>query len=197
MFRYSILLLAISGGLPGAASAEPEPAIRVVSALPDVEPLTLDSLMGDWGLYGRNQQRSAGAQRSCAAWDHEVLWLDFDGGRVPLFGEFKLIPAHDGALWYLTAHNQQKVSEIENPDGDRATIIAGDQRLVLLRSDLHSSRDGMAKRRVEPDEANRLARGGYPIEFFEFRMWDAARHPGSVMPESAGRALKCIPGQTL
>jgi hypothetical protein len=197
MFRCSILLLAAIGGPGAVAGAEPDPSIKVESALPGVEALTLDTLLGDWGLYDRNQKRAAGAARSCAEWDHEVLWLDFDGGRVPLYGAFKVIRAHDGALWYLTAHSQHQLSEIGNPSGDRVEFGAGDQRLVLLRSDLHTYRAGMAKRRHEPDSAALEARGGYPIEFFEFRMWDAARQPGGAMPDGAGRALKCIPGQTL
>ncbi|HAY05788.1 MAG TPA: hypothetical protein PKV67_16750 [Hyphomonas sp.] len=201
MFRRSILLLAMSGGLPGAVCAEPDPAgvpaMKVESALPDVEPLTLDSLLGDWGVYDRGQKRWVGTHRSCAEWDHEVRWLDFDGGRVPLHGDFKFIWSHDGALWYLTQRSQQKVGDIANPDGDMIIFGAGDQTMVLLRSDLHNFRDGMAKRRHVADTAAKEARGGYPIEFFEFRMWDSALSPGGNMPESAHRVLKCIPGPAL
>lgn len=201
MFRHSILLLAMFGGLLGAACAEPEPArvpeLKVQSALPDVEPLTLDSLVGDWGVYDRGQKRRTGTPRSCAEWDHEVRWLDFDGGRVPLHGEFKFIWAHDGTLWYLTERSSLKVGDITNPNGDQIFFGIGDQNIVLLRSDMHNFRDGIAKRRHVADDAGKYARGGYPIEFFEFRMWDSAHSPGDNMPDTAHRVLKCIPGPAL
>lgn len=190
--RSALIALSLTG-LCGGALGEP-----VTSALPDVEALTLETLLGDWGFYERNQTRTASGPRSCAEWDRDVLWTEFEGAKVPLYGEVKFIRAQDGALWRLTASGQSRITQFENPSGDQIVYETGpDEAMVIVRSDLHDYREGMARTRFIVSFVDDAARGGYPIEFFEFRTWNASRHGRKEMPEGAGRMLKCIPGKSL
>lgn len=174
------------------------PAPKVASALPDVEPLTLDTLLGDWGYYERGQQRRVFAYRSCVEWDREVIRVEFEGEEVPLYGEVKFVRAKDGTLWYLTEYRQAPVLEIDNPNGDMVVYaLAETEVIVMLRSDLHPFRKGLALSTVIANDAEKKSRGGHPIEFFEFRSWNAVDYPSGQMPEGAYRMLKCIPGKYL
>lgn len=198
--------LSVGGALPDKKKpprlvkcGEPEPpAPKVASVLPDVEPLTLDSLLGDWGHYDRGQTRRVFINRSCVEWEREAIWVEFEGEKVPLYGEFKFVRAKDGTLWKLTDYRQDPVVEVENPNGDMIVYALSETEvMVMIRSDLHNFRKGTALSTIVPNAADKKARGGYPIEFFEFRSWNAVDYPSGEMPDGADRLLKCIPGKFL
>lgn len=199
ILRCLVFALAFAGLAAQTGSEPPSPPPAVESAIPGVEPLTLDTLLGDWGYYDRNQQRrTTGFNRSCVQWDRDIVWLDFDGEQVPLYGGVKFVRAGDGTLWRLTESGQDRIVEAENPNGDLVVLATAETEVIaMLRSDLHNFREAMALTRIVAGAAEKAARAGHPVEFFEFRIWNTVHYPTGEMPEGAARLLKCIPGKSL